>query len=161
MKPKIGAVKTSTAQAVDADTQLVHRARGGDRRAFDMLMTKYRHRILYLVGRIVHDREQAQDVCQEVFIRAYQGLAKFRGDSAFYTWLYRIALNTARNHVAGLLRWPATVSLDENKEPIEPAGPLISSTRPDHELHLQQLREVIKRCFQCTTGGFEDGNYPA
>lgn len=109
-----------------------------------MLVVKYQRRILNLVRRIVDDREQAMDVCQETFIRAYQGLEKFRGDSAFYTWLYRIALNTARNHVAGLLRWPATVPLDEHREPIESAWPLTNiGDKPEQELHRQRLRKVV------------------
>ncbi len=89
----------------DDDQQLVKRVQNGDKRAFDLLVLKYQHRILGLVVRFVHDPHEAQDVTQEAFIKAYRALANFRGDSAFYTWLYRIAINTAKKttscHVIG------------------------------------------------------------
>ncbi len=90
----------------EQDQQLVERVQRGDKRAFDLLVLKYQHRILGLVVRFVHDPQEAQDVAQEAFIKAYRALANFRGDSAFYTWLYRIAINTAKNYLVARGRRP-------------------------------------------------------
>jgi RNA polymerase sigma-70 factor, ECF subfamily len=92
--------------AEDADRDLVERARQGDVRAFEMLVVKYRRRIERLIGRMVRDSDLVQDVAQESFIRAYRAMPKFRGDSAFYTWLYRIAVNTAKKALVELKRDP-------------------------------------------------------
>ena len=78
-----------------ADKQLVERIQRGDKRAFDILTLKYQHKIVGLVSRYVNDADEVMDVTQEAFIKAYRALPRFRGDSAFYTWLYRIAINTA------------------------------------------------------------------
>ncbi len=93
-------------QTQEADQQLVERVQRGDKRAFDLLVLKYQHKILGLVVRFVHDPQEAQDVAQEAFIKAYRALGNFRGDSAFYTWLYRIAVNTAKNHLVARGRRP-------------------------------------------------------
>ena len=82
------------------DEDLVLRVQQGDKSAFDLLVIKYQHRIIQLVNRYVKDPSEAQDVAQEAFIKAYRALGNFRGDSAFYTWLYRIAINTAKNYLA-------------------------------------------------------------
>ena len=87
-----------------ADAALVERVRGGDTAAFDLLVVKYQHRILKLVGRYVRDPTEAEDVTQEAFIKAFRAIPRFRGESAFYTWIYRIAINTAKNHLAALGR---------------------------------------------------------
>ena len=81
------------------DQLLVQRAQAGDRRAFDLLVLRYQHRLAKLIARYVRDHSEVQDVAQESFIKAYRALPNFRGDSAFYTWLYRIAINTAKNHL--------------------------------------------------------------
>jgi len=91
----------------EEDQQLVERVQRGDRRAFDLLVLKYQHKILGLIVRFVHDTHEAQDVAQEAFIKAYRALGNFRGDSAFYTWLYRIAINTAKK-LSGVPRSAAT-----------------------------------------------------
>jgi RNA polymerase sigma-70 factor, ECF subfamily len=83
----------------ETDQQLVERAQKGDTRAFDLLVKKYQHKIIGLIGRYVHDHSEVQDVAQEAFIKAYRALGKFRAESAFYTWMYRIAINTAKNHL--------------------------------------------------------------
>src|SRR3989344_436064 len=88
------------------DQQLVERVQRGDKRAFDLLVLKYQHKILGLIVRFVHDTHEAQDVAQEAFIKAYRALGNFRGDSAFYTWLYRIAINTAKNYLVSRGRRP-------------------------------------------------------
>jgi RNA polymerase sigma-70 factor, ECF subfamily len=90
----------------DADGPLVDRARRGDQRAFEMLVVKYQRRIERLIGRMIRDADLVQDVAQESFIRAYRALPQFRGDSAFYTWLYRIAVNTAKKMLVELKRDP-------------------------------------------------------
>ena len=84
----------------ECDQLLVERVRDGDKQAFDMLVAKYQRRLMRLLSRIVHDPAEAEDVVQETFIKAYRALRHFRGDSAFYTWLYRIGINTAKNHLA-------------------------------------------------------------
>ena len=86
------------------DQELVLRVQRGDKKAFDMLVIKYQHKIIQLVNRYVKDPSESQDVAQEAFVRAYKALANFRGDSAFYTWLYRIASNTAKNYLLNKLR---------------------------------------------------------
>src|SRR3990167_7638771 len=90
----------------EAYQQLVERVQRGDKRAFDLLVLKYQHKILGLIVRFVHDTHEAQDVAQEAFVKAYRALGNFRGDSAFYTWLYRIAINTAKNHLVSRGRRP-------------------------------------------------------
>lgn len=90
----------------EEDQQLVERVQRGDKRAFDLLVLKYQHKILGLIVRFVHDTHEAQDVAQEAFIKAYRALGNFRGDSAFYTWLYRIAINTAKNYLVSRGRRP-------------------------------------------------------
>ena len=97
------------------DQQLVERVQHGDKRAFDLLVLKYQHKILGLIVRFVHDTHEAQDVAQEAFVKAYRALGNFRGDSAFYTWLYRIAINTAKNYLVSRGRRPpdSDVSSDD------------------------------------------------
>ncbi len=90
----------------DVDALLVERAQGGDKQAFEMLVIKYQRRIERLIARMVRDVDLVQDIAQESFIRAYRALPRFRGDSAFYTWLYRIAVNTAKKSLMALKRDP-------------------------------------------------------
>lgn len=97
--------------AVD-DKILVERVQKGDKRAFDLLVLKYQSRIMALVVRFVHDSHEAQDVTQEAFVKAYRALGNFRGDSAFYTWLYRIAINTAKNYLVSRNRRPPSADVD-------------------------------------------------
>ncbi|MBI2800982.1 MAG: RNA polymerase sigma factor RpoE [Gammaproteobacteria bacterium] len=95
----------------DTDHALVLRVQRGDRNAFNLLVLRYQHRLVKLISRYVRDQDDAMDVAQEAFIKAYRALPNFRGDSAFYTWLYRIAINTAKNHLAALTRRPVEVDL--------------------------------------------------
>ena len=81
------------------DLELVQRVQSGDKKAFDILVLKYQHKVIGLITRYVHDPDTAMDVAQEAFIKAYRGLKNFRGESAFYTWLYRIAINSAKNYL--------------------------------------------------------------
>jgi RNA polymerase sigma-70 factor (ECF subfamily) len=89
-----------------SDLELVRRAQRGERGAFDLLVLRYQHKVVKLVARLLRDRTEAEDVAQEAFVKAYRALGSFRGDSAFYTWLYRIAVNTARNALAARQRRP-------------------------------------------------------
>ena len=90
----------------EADKALVDRVKNGDKRAFDLLVLKYQQKVANIVARYIHDSSEVFDVSQEAFLKAYRALPKFRGDSAFYTWLYRIATNTAKNHLAAKSRRP-------------------------------------------------------
>jgi RNA polymerase sigma-70 factor (ECF subfamily) len=96
----------------DSDLMLVERVQNGDATAFDLLVLRYQHKVLKLIMRYVHDAVEAEDVAQEAFIRAYRALPSFRGDSAFYTWLYRIAINTAKNALVANRRRPVDYNLD-------------------------------------------------
>ncbi len=95
-----------------SDQELVERVQQGDKRGFDLLVRKYQNKIVHLVTRYLHDPIEAQDVAQEAFIKAYRALPSFRGDSAFYTWLYRIAINTAKNYLVAQNRRPPTDDID-------------------------------------------------
>lgn len=97
---------------LNTDQALVERVQQGDKRAFDLLVRKYQHKIVHLVTRYLHDPVEALDVAQEAFIKAYRALPSFRGDSAFYTWLYRIAINTAKNHLVAQSRRPPADDID-------------------------------------------------
>jgi RNA polymerase sigma-70 factor (ECF subfamily) len=94
------------------DKELVQRVQQGDKKSFDLLVLKYQNRIIKLVSRYVREPGDAQDIAQEAFIKAYRALPNFRGESAFYTWLYRIAINTAKNHVVALSRRPVEARLE-------------------------------------------------
>ncbi|NCS65658.1 MAG: RNA polymerase sigma factor RpoE [Hydrogenophilales bacterium CG03_land_8_20_14_0_80_62_28] len=106
----------------DIDRQLVERARQGDKRAFEMLVEKYQRRLLRLLSRMVKNAEEVEDIAQETFIKAYRALPNFRGDAAFYTWLYRIGVNTAKNYLAGRKKTMPTLSdqaMGDDDEPDE------------------------------------------
>lgn len=127
-----------------SDKQLVSRVQKGDRRAFDLLVLKYQHRILSLVGRFISDYAEAQDVTQEAFIKAYKALPSFRGDSAFYTWMYRIAVNTAKNHLISRGRKTPTQDIDlDDAEFFTGEGAMKEIETPDGLLQRDQLRDVV------------------
>lgn len=109
-----------------ADLALVRRVQRGDKRAFDLLVGKYQLRLAKLVGRLVSDRAEVQDVVQEAFIKAYRALPNFRGDSAFYTWLYRIAVNAAKNHLVARSRRPPADDVDITDGDVEEAGVVVA-----------------------------------
>ena len=99
-----------------SDLSLVQRAQAGDKGAFDALVLKYQHKVVKLVARYVRDPSEAEDVAQDAFIKAYRALPRFRGDSAFYTWLYRIAINTAKNAVAARIRNPVDFDYEQGDD---------------------------------------------
>jgi len=127
------------------DKQLVARVKKGDSRAFDMLVVKYQHRIMGLISRYVHDADEVQDVAQEAFIKAYRALPKFRGDSAFYTWMYRIAINTAKNHLVSRSRRPPGSDVElEDAEYYEGGGALRELENPENALFGDELKDVVE-----------------
>lgn len=127
-----------------SDQSLVQRVQQGDRRAFDVLVLRYQQRIVKLIMRYVHDPVEAQDVAQEAFIKAYRALPTFRGDSAFYTWLHRIAINTAKNHLVSLKRRPVDYSLDlQDPENYEANARLRDEDSPEGLVMQQELQQVV------------------
>ena len=129
----------------DGDDKLVKRAKKGDSRAFDLLVLKYQGRVAQLVSRYVTNAAEVEDVTQEAFIKAYRALPKFRGDSAFYTWLYRIAANAAKNHLVALSRRPTTDLALDDSESYEVPGRLKDNESPDEVIMGQQLEAVISQ----------------
>ncbi|MEQ8953111.1 MAG: RNA polymerase sigma factor RpoE [Gammaproteobacteria bacterium] len=130
--------------AEDTDQQLVDRALAGDNRAFNLLVLRYQSRVAALISRFIHDSAEVEDVCQEAFIKAYRALALFRGDSAFYTWLYRIAVNTAKNHLVSRNRRPPASDIDVDEAEITEIGAVLREIEnPESSLATEKLREAI------------------
>lgn len=126
------------------DYDLVLRVQQGDKRAFDLLVLKYQHRVVQLVYRYVKDASEAQDVAQEAFIKAYRALPDFRGESAFYTWLYRIAINTAKNYLLARTRRNGDAEIDVyDAEQIENAPQLQGMDTPEQQLLNDEILHVI------------------
>ena len=134
----------------EVDQQLVERAQRGDKRAFEMLVMKYQRKLARLLSRMVRDPAEVEDVTQEAFIKAYRALPGFRGDSAFYTWLYRIAINTAKNYLVALgRRAPTSTGFDnEEAEQFEDAEALRDTATPENELIGKQIAETVNRSLE-------------
>ena len=127
-----------------SDQQLVERVQQGDNRAFDLLVKKYQHKVMSLISRYVKQQGDVADVAQEAFIKAYRALPNFRGDSAFYTWLYRIAVNTANNYLVSQGRKPPASDIDaEDAEFYEGAGALRDSASPERQMLSDEIRDVV------------------
>lgn len=130
----------------ELDLELVARVQQGQRQAFDLLVKKYQARILALILRFVRDRHEAEDVAQETFVRAYRALANFRGDAAFYTWLYRIAINTAKNHLAARSRRTPDVDIDSSEaEQLGGEDALRHADTPEGEVLAQELEAIVHK----------------
>jgi RNA polymerase sigma-70 factor (ECF subfamily) len=128
------------------DKELVKRVQKGEKGAFDLLVLKYEHKIVNLVMRYVRDPELALDITQEAFIKAYRALPRFRGDSAFYTWLYRIAVNTAKNYLAAQRRRPMDIELDlQDPEQYGLHAKLKESDTPEGLALSQELQDTLER----------------
>lgn len=134
----------------EVDQQLVERAQAGDKHAFELLVAKYQRRLGRLINRFVRDSAEAEDVTQDAFIKAYRALPGFRGDSAFYTWLYRIGINTAKNYLLALgRRAPTSTHFDaEEAEAFEHAGLLHEVSTPENELMSKQVVAVVNESLQ-------------
>jgi RNA polymerase sigma-70 factor (ECF subfamily) len=132
-----------------SDQLLVERVKAGDKHAFDLLVLKYQHRIVKLVMRYVRDPSEALDVSQEAFLKAYRALPKFRGDSAFYTWLYRIAINTAKNHLVAARRRPLQYAAEISEpEEFEWHANLQDADSPEAQAQGDELRKAVESAIQ-------------
>ena len=138
-------VKTSQ----DLDAELVRRVQRGDSAAFDLLVRKYQHRVVALIGRYVHDWSECQDIAQDTFLRAYRALGNFRGDAQFSTWLHRIAVNTAKNHLVAHKRRPPGEDIDiDDAEQFESALRLRDNDTPERELMRQEMEQTVMRAVE-------------
>jgi RNA polymerase sigma-70 factor, ECF subfamily len=128
----------------ELDRALVERVQGGDKRAFDLLVRKYQHKVIGLVSRYVRSHAECEDIAQESFIRAWRAIGSFRGDSAFYTWLYKIAVNTAKNHLVAMGRRPPTDDIDaEDAVFMAGAERMHDSATPERELMRQEIEQSV------------------
>lgn len=133
----------------ELDQRLVERVQQGDKRAFDMLVIKYQHKIYALVMRFVHDIQEAQDIAQEAFIKAYRAIGGFRGESAFYTWLYRIAINTAKNYLVAKGRRPPDVDVNtDDAEFFMGENGLKDLDTPEHTLLRDEIEYIVHKTIQ-------------
>jgi RNA polymerase sigma-70 factor (ECF subfamily) len=134
----------------DIDQKLVERVQRGEKGAFDLLVTKYQRKIFRLLSRLIRDPAEVEDVAQEAFVKAYRALPNFRGESAFYTWLYRIAINTAKNHLVSQgRRAPTTTEADiEEAETFDDGDHLRDLNTPDSMLLSKQVAEAVNRAIE-------------
>ena len=128
----------------NTDQALVERVQGGDKKAFDLLVLKYQQRIMKVLSRYVRDHSEVQDLAQEAFIKAYRALPNFRGDSAFYTWLYRIAINTAKNFVVAQGRRPPLDDIEATEaEQYDGESALKDYASPERETLRDEIKETV------------------
>ncbi len=133
----------------DTDKQLVARVQKGDKRAFDLLVIKYQHKVAAIVSRYIYDREEVKDIVQEAFIKAYRAIGSFRGDSQFYTWLYRIAVNTAKNFLVSRSRRPPASDVEiEDAEFFSGADNLRDVASPENLAFRDELQDVVDKAIQ-------------
>ncbi len=131
------------------DQELVRRVQAGDKRAFDILVGKYQLKIIKLVSRYVHEPGDAQDIAQEAFIKAYRAISRFRGDSAFYTWLYRIAINTAKNWLVARDRRPPGSDIDAmDAEQIGMDGMRNEQDTPERLLLKDEIEQTVLQAIE-------------
>ncbi len=134
----------------EIDQQLVERAQRGDKHAFEMLVLKYQRKLFRLLSRFIRDANEVEDVAQEAFIKAYKALPNFRGESAFYTWLYRIGINTAKNYLVAMGR-RAPTSTDSNAEEAEELGEselLVDVNTPENEMMSRQVAKTVNQSLE-------------
>lgn len=134
----------------EIDQQLVERAQRGDKHAFELLVSKYQRKLARLLSRFIRDATEVEDVTQEAFIKAYRALPSFRGDSAFYTWLYRIGINTAKNYLVAMgRRAPTTTDIDsEDAEGFEDGEQLRDLNTPENEMMSRQVAETVNQTLE-------------
>lgn len=128
----------------ELDSALVERVQQGDKRAFDLLVRKYQHKVIGLVSRYVKNQSESEDIAQEAFIRAWRAIGSFRGESAFYTWLYKIAVNTAKNHLVAMGRRPPADDIAiEDAVFVPGADRMQESATPERELMRQEIEQTV------------------
>ncbi|MES2562435.1 MAG: RNA polymerase sigma factor RpoE [Pseudomonadota bacterium] len=134
----------------EIDQQLVERAQRGDKHAYELLVVKYQRKLQRLLSRFIRDSTEVEDVTQEAFIKAYRALPSFRGDSAFYTWLYRIGINTAKNYLVAMgRRAPTTTDIDaEEAESFEDGDQLRDLNTPENEMMSRQVGDVVNQTLE-------------
>ena len=134
----------------DVDAELVARVQQGERQAFDLLVLKYQRKIIRLLSRMVRDPSEVEDVAQEAFIKAYRALPQFRGESAFYTWLYRIAINTGRNWLASNSRRPSAPNAYENEdgETFNETDNLTDNNTPESAMASREIAETVNKSIE-------------
>jgi RNA polymerase sigma-70 factor (ECF subfamily) len=143
----VGGAKAMSERAVDQ--KLVVKVQKGDKKAFDVLVLKYQHKVIKVIMRYIRDPSEAMDVAQEAFLKAYRALPRFRGDSAFYTWLYRIAINTAKNHLVAARRRPLDYDLDpQDPDQYDMQGRLSDGDTPEGLVLSEEIRETVNRAIQ-------------
>jgi RNA polymerase sigma-70 factor (ECF subfamily) len=148
-KKKLGSGTESMSDR-EIDQQLVERAQRGDKHAFELLVIKYQRKLGRLLSRFIRDSTEVEDVTQEAFIKAYRALPSFRGDSAFYTWLYRIGINTAKNYLVAMgRRAPTTTDIDsEEAEDFEDGDQLRDLNTPENEMMSRQVGETVNQTLE-------------
>ncbi len=135
--------------SAELDSELVKRVQQGDKAAFDILVMKYQQKVVNLISRFVSDQSECYDVAQETFIKAYRALGNFRGDSQFYTWLYRIAANTAKNHLAARSRKSPTYSVEvEDAEHYDGDSRLKDNTTPESLMLTDEIKQTVFRAIE-------------
>ena len=149
----VAEVDLPSSPVVDVDAALVERVQRGDQRAFEMLVVKYQRRIERLIARMVPDTDLVEDIAQETFIRAYRALPNFRGESAFYTWLYRIGVNTAKKALLGLKRDPlvteaALASMDDDDDSSRVENEMTSGETPETLMASRQVAETVNEAIE-------------
>ena len=128
----------------ESDQALVERVQKGDKRAFDLLVRKYQHKVVGVISRYISDWSECQDVAQEAFIRAYRAIGAFRGDSQFYTWVYKIAINTAKNYLVSQGRRPPTDDIGvEDAVQLDGGARLKDRATPERELLRQEIEQTV------------------
>jgi RNA polymerase sigma-70 factor (ECF subfamily) len=134
----------------EIDQQLVERAQRGDKHAFELLVTKYQRKLVRLLSRFIRDTSEVEDVAQEAFIKAYRALPNFRGDSAFYTWLYRIGINTAKNYLVAMgRRAPTSTGMDaEEAEDLGESELLQDVNTPENQMMSRQVAETVNQTLE-------------
>ena len=130
----------------ETDKALVERVQRGDKKAFDLLVLKYQHKVANLISRYIRDQAEVFDVTQEAFIKAYRALPNFRGESAFYTWLYRVAINTAKNHLAAQARRPPGEDIEaDTAEQMDMGAPLKDTDTPERLALQREIAQTIQK----------------
>lgn len=133
----------------EVDQELVVRVQKGDKRAFDLLVRKYQHKVVNLISRYIRDHSEVYDVSQEAFIKAYRALPQFRGESAFYTWMYRIAINTAKNYLVARGRKMPSIDIDaQDAEQFQGESGLKDNDTPEHNVLKDEIEATVLKAIE-------------